>query len=293
MTKKLIAFALCLFFVFSGALAENADVAECRALALALQEKTKAAAAENTADIGENVYLRICEIAGRLKTDLPADAVFVDMDKVESVLRTQAENALADMLTNAENVSSKVIGLLPEEKVQQAAEAAEAMKEKAESIFGNFSDGLSDFSDIVFENVTEEDLEELQALGEAFAGKAFDIFKDVFEGAGEYAEKLIEKLPDDVQSEVEAFLSEAGKTLEDMLDGEELAFVSAALTEMKISADGEAFKASGYYIFDTGEEYVPAVYAHIKKDGSVALSAMYLDRTTIGMLIGLEAYLTE
>lgn len=293
MIRKLIAIALCLFFVFSGALAENADVAECRALALALQEKTKAAAAENTAEIDENVYLRICEIAGCLKTDLPLDAVFVDMDKVESALRTQAENALADALTNAENVSSKVIGLLPEEKVQQAAEAAEAMKEKAESIFGSFSDGLSDFSDTVFENVTEEDLDELQALGEAFAGKAFDIFKDVLEGAGEYAEKLIEKLPDDVQSEVEAFLSDAGKTLEDVLDGEELAFASEALTETNISAGRENFKASGYYIFDTGEEYVPSVYAHIKKDGSVTLNAMYLDRAIIEMLIGLEAYLTE
>lgn len=293
MIRKLIAIALCLFFVFSGALAENADVAECRALALALQEKTKAAAAENTAGIDENVYLRICEIAGCLKTDLPLDAVFVDMDKVESALRTQAENALADALTNAENVSSKVIGLLPEEKVQQAAEAAETMKEKAESIFGSFSDGLSDFSDTVFENVTEEDLDGLQALGEAFAGKAFDIFKDVLEGAGEYAEKLIEKLPDDVQSEAEAFLSDAGKTLEDVLDGEELAFASEALTETNISAGSDAFKASGYYIFDMGEEYVPSVYAHIKKDGSVTLSAMYLDRATIEMLIGLEAYLTE
>lgn len=261
-------------------------------LCLQLMENTRNAARENPQDVHEEVFARIQTIAAALPESGCPDAVFINMDEMTQELRENAADGLADALENVKEFGTGILLRMDEETAEEIVSVGSAFIEKAEDVLGVISGEFSAFSDSVMENVTDEDLQELQELGEAFSGKMFSIFGSMLEGAGEYASGLMEKLPEETQNAIDDFVSKAETKMEEIFDEEAYEYVTGALVlNQTLPADTPG--VNGLYVFDTGAEVFPAVNVIFQKDGSVTLSAMYLDRATIEMLIGLEAYLTE
>lgn len=262
------------------------------ALCVKLMENTREAAKENTPDVYEDAYERIQTIASSLPDGKPKDIVFINMDEMTDQLRKNAENALADALVNVKSFATGILSRMDEETAEEIVTAGNALYEKAESVFSVISGEISAFSDSISGNVTEEDMDELEALGEAFADKAFSILGSVLEGAGEYAAGLYERLDEDTQASIDAFVSKAETRLEEIFDEEAFDYLSDALM-LTQTYDASLEGANGMYVFDTGAEVFPAVNVYFHTDGTVTMTAMYLDRRTLDMLTDIEALIGE
>lgn len=289
--KKLLSFLLAVFLLLTlPAFSEETEIAyENMSWALCdeLMEKTRGAAKENTAGVREDVFMRVQAIASLLPENKPENVVFIDMDEMTRALKANAEEALADALSNVGAVSTRILSYVDEETLESAMAAASAFYDKAEDVLGLISDEFGLFSDSVMENVTEEDLEELRELGEAFSGQVFSIFGSMLEGAGKYAEGLFERLPEDTRNTIDAFIAEASEKLDSIFDEQAIAFVNEALTLTKTVSSRQT-GANGFIIFDTGESVVPAVSIQYADSETVVLTAMYMDRALADMLMKIE-----
>lgn len=289
--KKFLSYLLIFCFLASFPAFSQTPVMEYEAISWALceqlMEKTREAAKESPDGVHEDVFLRIRSIEAALPDAMPENVIFIDMDDLTHTLKENAQDTLADALADIDALSSRILSHIDENTLAKAKEAAGAFYEKAEGVMDIISGEIAAFSDSVTENITDEDLEELQELGEAFTDQLFSIFSDVLEGAGEYAQGLFERLPEDTQSTINEFVKEAGEKLDSVFDEAAYAYVNNALT-LRRTLPAEQSGANGFCIFDTGEDIVPAVYVQYESGDAVTMTAMYMDRDMLDMLISIE-----